>query len=113
MSATALLVRKEMRALGGLWLAIVAGILAGELPRHDLRGNEVVFYAFGALALGAASMGHEYRYGTMAQLLIAIETGEEPAISGRDNLRTMALVDAAYQSASEHCAISLAPCVSR
>ena len=36
--------------------------------------------------------------GTMAQLLIALETGEEPAISGRDNLKTMALVEAAYQS---------------
>ena len=32
--------------------------------------------------------------GTMAQLLIALETGTEPAISGRDNLKTMALVDA-------------------
>src|SRR5947207_2603974 len=36
--------------------------------------------------------------GTMAQLLIALETGQEPAISGRDNLKTMALVEAAYQS---------------
>jgi predicted dehydrogenase len=38
--------------------------------------------------------------GTMAQLLIAIENGTEPAISGMDNLKTMALVDAAYASAS-------------
>src|SRR5205814_7129108 len=37
--------------------------------------------------------------GTMAQLLIALETGKEPAISGRDNLKTMALVEAAYLSA--------------
>jgi predicted dehydrogenase len=37
--------------------------------------------------------------GTMAQLLVALETGEPPAVSGRDNLHTMALVDAAYQSA--------------
>ena len=44
--------------------------------------------------------------GTMAQLLIAIEEGTEPTISGRDNLRTMALVDAAYRSAAEHRAIS-------
>ncbi|MCE9519186.1 MAG: Gfo/Idh/MocA family oxidoreductase [Verrucomicrobia bacterium] len=40
--------------------------------------------------------------GTMGQLLIAIETGTTPAISGRDNLKTMALVDAAYLSAAEH-----------
>ena len=39
--------------------------------------------------------------GTMAQLLIALETGTEPAISGRDNLKTMALVEAAYASAAE------------
>src|SRR5262245_8625873 len=37
--------------------------------------------------------------GTMAQLLIALESGREPAISGRDNLKTMALVEAAYLSA--------------
>ncbi|HSH95369.1 MAG TPA: Gfo/Idh/MocA family oxidoreductase, partial [Roseimicrobium sp.] len=36
--------------------------------------------------------------GTMAQLLIAVERSETPEISGRDNLRTMALVDAAYLS---------------
>ena len=44
--------------------------------------------------------------GTMAQLLIAIERGEEPEIGGRDNLNTMALVDAAYLSAAEHRAVS-------
>jgi predicted dehydrogenase len=43
--------------------------------------------------------------GTMAQLLIAVETSSSPAISGRDNLKTMALVDAAYLSAEEHKAI--------
>jgi predicted dehydrogenase len=45
--------------------------------------------------------------GTMAQLLIALETGTEAAISGRDNLHTMALVDAAYRSAAEHRSVSL------
>jgi len=44
--------------------------------------------------------------GTMAQLLVALEKGTEPAISGRDNLWTMALVDAAYQSAETHCAVN-------
>jgi len=39
--------------------------------------------------------------GTMGQLLIALETEKEPAISGRDNLKTMALVDAAYLSAQQ------------
>ena len=45
--------------------------------------------------------------GTMAQLLIALETGKEPAISGRDNLKTMALVEAAYLSAAEFRSIGL------
>ncbi len=45
--------------------------------------------------------------GTMAQLLIAIETGTSPAISGRDNLKTMALVDAAYLSAAERRMVML------
>ncbi|HAM70855.1 MAG TPA: oxidoreductase [Verrucomicrobiales bacterium] len=39
--------------------------------------------------------------GTMADLLAAVEAGAEPSISGRDNLRTMALVDAAYRSVAE------------
>lgn len=39
---------------------------------------------------------------TMGQLLIAIENGESPAISGRDNLKTIALVEAAMLSAKEH-----------
>jgi predicted dehydrogenase len=43
--------------------------------------------------------------GTMAQLLIALETGATPAISGRDNLPTMALVDAAYRAATQHRAV--------
>jgi predicted dehydrogenase len=46
--------------------------------------------------------------GTMAQLLCALETGNEPEISGRDNLQTMALVDACYVSAREHRAVDLA-----
>lgn len=45
--------------------------------------------------------------GTMAQLLIALETNTEPAISGRDNLKTMALVDAAYLSVAQCRAVQL------
>ena len=43
----------------------------------------------------------------MAQLLCALEDGTEPEISGRVNLPTMALVDAAYLSAREHRAVGL------
>jgi predicted dehydrogenase len=44
--------------------------------------------------------------GPMADLLVALETGETPAIGGNDNLRTMALVEAAYESAERHAAVS-------
>ncbi len=40
--------------------------------------------------------------GTMGMLLDALNTGREPAVSGRDNLRTMALVEACYRSLDEH-----------
>ncbi|MBC8156352.1 MAG: Gfo/Idh/MocA family oxidoreductase [Bacteroidetes bacterium] len=45
--------------------------------------------------------------GPMAQLLCAIEEGREPEISGRDNLNTMALVEACYHSFREHRAVGL------
>lgn len=44
--------------------------------------------------------------GTMGQLLIALETSQLPAISARDNLATLALVESAILSAREHRAIS-------
>jgi predicted dehydrogenase len=40
--------------------------------------------------------------GTMAGLLRAIETDTEPDISGRDNLRTIALCEAVLRGATEH-----------
>jgi predicted dehydrogenase len=40
--------------------------------------------------------------GTMAQLLRAVENDSEPEISGRDNLKTIALVESVYRSAREH-----------
>jgi len=46
--------------------------------------------------------------GTMGQLLEALASGALPVINGRDNLKTMALVEAAYRSAAEHRAVPLA-----
>lgn len=46
--------------------------------------------------------------GTMAQLMHAVATDSEPAISGHDNLKTMALIEAAYQSVAEGRAVALA-----
>lgn len=44
--------------------------------------------------------------GTMGQLLTAVTTGADPEIRAEDNLRTMALVDAAYESARTGLAVS-------
>ena len=40
--------------------------------------------------------------GTMAQLLVAVEQGTEPEISGRDNLETVGLCEAVLAAATEH-----------
>lgn len=45
--------------------------------------------------------------GTMGELLMALEEGREPTISGRDNLNTMTLVDVARTSASAHDVVNL------
>lgn len=39
--------------------------------------------------------------GTMSQLLRAVENDEEPEIGGRDNLKSMAAIDACYKSIKE------------
>lgn len=44
--------------------------------------------------------------GPMAELLVSLETGRSPDLSGEDNLKTMALVDAGYRSAKEKRAVS-------
>jgi predicted dehydrogenase len=45
--------------------------------------------------------------GPMAQLMCAIEEDNEPEVSGKDNLKTMALVDACYLSVKEHRAVAI------
>ena len=50
--------------------------------------------------------------GTMGQLMSAIETGSEPEIGGRDNLRTMALIEAGYRSVERRAAVELAEVLS-
>jgi predicted dehydrogenase len=40
--------------------------------------------------------------GTMAQLLVAVEGGTEPEISGRDNVETVALCEAVFAAATQH-----------
>jgi predicted dehydrogenase len=43
----------------------------------------------------------------MADLMCAIEDDTEPTIGGRDNLHTMALVDACYHSYRDHRAVHI------
>jgi predicted dehydrogenase len=45
--------------------------------------------------------------GTMADLLIGLEQNRDPMLAGRDNLKTMALVEAAYLSTEQSRAVSL------
>jgi predicted dehydrogenase len=45
--------------------------------------------------------------GTMAQLLCALEDGTEPEISGRDNLKTLALCEAVFAAATEHRVVTI------
>jgi hypothetical protein len=45
--------------------------------------------------------------GTMGELLMSLEEGREPSISGRDNLNTMTLVDVARTSANMHEVVNL------
>jgi predicted dehydrogenase len=51
--------------------------------------------------------------GPMAQLLCALEEDREPEISGADNLKTMALVDACYRSVAEHRAVAIAEIIGK
>ncbi len=44
---------------------------------------------------------------TMAEVLRAVDTGGTPSINGRDNLRTMALLEAAYRSAEQGRTVAL------
>ena len=46
--------------------------------------------------------------GLMASLMEAIQTGGEPITSGRDNLKTLQTVFAAYRSAAENRPVALA-----
>lgn len=51
--------------------------------------------------------------GPMAQLMVALETGSEPEISGRDNLKTTALIDACYKSYRERRVVRIAEIINQ
>jgi predicted dehydrogenase len=51
---------------------------------------------------------HDAFAGTMGQLLDSVAHDTEPEISGRDNLETMALVEACYRSLEERRLVRVA-----
>lgn len=73
----------------------MAGPALGEL---QLRGGEVVASSFADA--GLVTRAHLSYGSSTAALLDALDARAEPPHSGRDNLRTMGIMDAAYLSAS-------------
>lgn len=73
MSRTALLpldLTKEIRGLAGAWLAcLVALVVPAVSGVRVLGGLDLPAYFLGAAALGALSIGHEYRHRTLTLLL--------------------------------------------
>lgn len=62
-------IRKEVRALGPVWLATVIAILVFQPRAAILHGFGAAAYFLGAAALGALSIGHEYANRTLPFLL--------------------------------------------
>jgi hypothetical protein len=64
------LVNKELRALLPVWLACAAALAPGHLGSGtELMLPGIVAYLIGSTTLGALSIGHEYSYRTLDQLL--------------------------------------------
>ncbi|MCA9271139.1 MAG: Gfo/Idh/MocA family oxidoreductase [Planctomycetales bacterium] len=82
-------------------------------PKFPLREPSTLDYTTTAIGKWKSPRWKEAWFpdafaGTMAQLLVALENNETPEISGKDNLQTMALVEACYLSAAEHRSVTLA-----
>jgi predicted dehydrogenase len=84
-----------------------AGVARGRIgwPKYPARAPSTIEYTTAAGCVRPtwdAVWFPDAFAGTMAQLLVALETGDEPAISGRDNLDTLALCAAVFAAAKEH-----------
>ena len=94
----------------------------GRGPGHDrlagLPGRQPLDAALRLEARRPAAPGSSRRWdtmwfphafkGVMAQLQDALHEGEEPMLSGADNIKTMALVEAGYRSMQEGRSVKLA-----
>jgi len=82
------------------------GLASGTIGWPDYPEGSPSRFAYAAAATGGAWIESAWTTrwfpqafaGTMEQLQYAVATGTKPAISGADNLATMALVEAAYRS---------------
>ena len=66
-----LLVKKEVRELGPVWLACIGALVIGSIEgsRSQWMSLAMIAYVFVAVALGGLSMGHEYSHHTLTALL--------------------------------------------
>jgi D-apiose dehydrogenase len=90
-------------------LARTETLISGEKALLMLSYAGTAFYQRGAAHQPVETWANPYAgankpestFLCLDHLLTALETGQEPPNSGRDNLRTVALLDAAYRSAIE------------
>ena len=89
-------------------------LIIGEAGTLILDYSKSVLFNHGNRQTPAAQWANPYSgerkpesvFECLNQMLTALEQGQEPANSGRDNLNSIALLDAAYTSAAEQRAIS-------
>ena len=70
--------------------------------RHAAKGDE----GFTTAQLDGSWFPDAFK-GTMLDLLTALQEGKSPMLNGRENLKTIALVDAAVRSSREQCRVRL------
>jgi len=63
----------------------------------------------GAETLSVPAMKHVDRWGTLAEFSDAVRNGREPQSSGRENLGTLALMNAMVESASHRRPVAVRP----
>ncbi len=66
------------------------------------KGNKSKIIAKDGINPFASSTAHHFR-----NFIKAIQEGETPLGTVQDNLKTLALVFAAYESAKSHCAVNM------
>jgi predicted dehydrogenase len=87
------------------------GVLRGSFTRLECCGAATggPWVACELVGLGDwQQMVHDSYIGTMSDLMNALNTGQEPPCSGRDNLKSVAMYEAARRSSVEGRVVTLA-----